>query len=78
MAAHHAALLQVLLRRERDGEGSGEALCSEYKEKENMSNFKASSCERCQFTDIIKNTNSFIESEIDPPNKDIPMHVNFT
>ncbi len=46
--------------------------------KENMSNFKASSCERCQFTDIIKNTNSFIESEIDPPNKDIPMHVNFT
>jgi len=54
-----------------------ELLDSESKKK-NMEDFKATSCERCQFTEIIKNTNSFIESEEDRPVGIEPLHINFT
>lgn len=49
---------------------------SEAKE-DNMAHFRASQCERCQFTEIIQRTNQVIDG--DPlPDGPRPTHVNFT
>jgi radical SAM protein with 4Fe4S-binding SPASM domain len=44
--------------------------------KENMDSFNPRECERCQFTEIINNTNRSIESK--EPLGGVPPHVNFT
>ena len=46
--------------------------------EDNFHSFNPKECERCQFTEIIENTNDAINSNDPLPTENIPTHVNFT
>ena len=53
------------------------ALWDSEAKKDDMGLFNARDCERCQFTEIIENTNGAIEGKEPLPEGNVPPHVNF-